>query len=205
MTKKERAIAAIKFKSVDKIPSSYRELPNLSIRLNRYFGFDKPENLIKNYKRLIDAIGADFYASGSKICKFTTYTARYLGPEPVKPYIKDHANYYQFGANSKLGEGGQGETSINYDIIVDPPLALLNEASELKEGFLTDRLKFFNFNYFDNKYGSRSLSYNKISNSNDEIVCMGNLAHLFMICWALRGYKRFLTDLVLISDLQKSL
>ena len=71
MTKKERALAAIKFKTVDKIPSSYRGLPNLSARLNRHFGFDEPENLIKNYKRLIAAIGADFYASGSKICKFT--------------------------------------------------------------------------------------------------------------------------------------
>ena len=64
MTKKERALAAIKFKTVDKIPSSYRGLPNLSVRLNRRFGFDEPENLVKNYNKLINAIGADFYSSG---------------------------------------------------------------------------------------------------------------------------------------------
>jgi hypothetical protein len=117
MTKKERALAAIKFKTVDKIPSSYRGLPNLSVRLNRYFGFEEPDNLLKNYKNLINALGADFYASGSKICKFTTYTARYNGPEPQKPYIKDHANYYQLGANSRFGEGGKGDMSMDYDVV----------------------------------------------------------------------------------------
>ena len=84
MTKKERAFAAIRLKTVDKIPSSYRGLSNLSTRLNKHFGFEEPENLVKNYKRLIEAIGADFYASGSKICKFTTYTARYIGSRPTK-------------------------------------------------------------------------------------------------------------------------
>jgi uroporphyrinogen decarboxylase len=205
MTKKERALAAIKFKSVDKIPSAYRGLSNLSIRLNKHFGFEEPENLVKNYKKLIEAIGADFYASGSKICKFTTYTARYLGPEPQKPYVKDHAYYYQLGANSKYGEGGDGEKSIIYDVVTDPPLALLEKASDIKDGFLTERLAFFDFGYFDNKYGSKDLSYDGFLNSSDEFICMGNLAHLFMICWALRGYEQFLTDLAFNIKFAKKL
>jgi hypothetical protein len=195
MTKKERAFAAIKFKTVDKIPSSYRGLPNLSVRLNRHFGFGEPENLLKNYKRLINALGADFYASGSKICKFTTYTARYTGPEPQKPYIKDHSNYYQLGANSLFGEGGKGDMSMYYDVVADPPLSTLEKASDLKDGFLTERLALFDFRYFDNKYGSRDLNYEKIIGSSDEFICTGNLAHLFMICWALRGYEQFLMDI----------
>jgi hypothetical protein len=195
MTKKERALAAIKLKTTDKIPSSYRGLPNLSVRLNKHFGFDEPENIIKNYKKLIDALGADFYSSGSKLCKFTTYTARYLGPEPQKPYIRDHANYYQVGTNSKFGEGGKGDTSMDYDVVTDPPLAALENASDLKEGFLTERLSLFDFNYFDNKYGSKDLSYEKLIGSSDEFICAGNLTHFFMICWALRGYEQFLMDL----------
>ena len=195
MTKKERALAAIKLRSVDKIPSSYRGLLNLSVKLNRYFGFPEPENLTGNYKNLINALGADFYASGSKICKFTTYTPAYTGPEPEKPYVKDHSNYYQLGANSIAGEGGSGDESMAYDIISDPPLAALSDASQLKEGFLTRRLGYFDFGRIENKYGSEQLSYDRLKGSPDEFICIGNLSHLFMICWALRGYEQFLTDL----------
>ena len=195
MTKKERALSAIRLKSVDKIPSSYRGLPNLSVKLNRHFGFEEPENIISNYKNLINVLGTDFYASGSKICKFTTYTPVYNGPEPKKPYVKDHANYYQLGANSVAGKGGAGDESMEYDVITDPPLATLTHASELKEGFLTARLKYFDFSIFENKYGSEELSYKNLKGSQDEFICIGNLSHLFMICWALRGYEQFLTDL----------
>jgi uroporphyrinogen decarboxylase len=34
---------------------------------------------------------------------------------------------------------------------------------------------------------------------------MGNLAHLFMICWALRGYEQFLTDLAFNIKFAKKL
>ncbi len=205
MTKKERALAAIKFKTVDKIPSSYRGLPNLSVRLNKHFGFDEPENIIKNYKKLIDALGADFYSSGSKLCKFTTYTARYTGPVPQAPYVKDHGNYYQIGANSKFGEGGKGEMSMDYDVITNPPLASLENASDLKEGFLTKKLHFFDFNFFDNKYGSPELSHEKLEGSSNEFICSGNLTHFFMICWALRGYEQFLMDLAFNTKLAEKL
>ena len=84
---------------------------------------------------------------------------------------------------------------MDYDVIKDPPLSGLEKASDLKDGFLTDRLSLYDFKYFDNKYGSNDLSYKKILGSSDEFICTGNLSHLFMICWALRGYEQFLTDL----------
>jgi len=205
MTKKERALLSIRLKNDGIFSSAYRGLPNLSIKLNRYFGFNEPENLIKNYKNLIAALGADFYASGSKICKFTTYTPRYNGPEPVKPYIKDHSNYYQIGAHAVYGEGGKGNENIAYDIVADPPLQNISSPSELKDDFLIKNLKYFDFSHFENKYGDESLNYNKIINSEDEFICIGNLSHLFMICWALRGYEQFLMDLAFNRPLAEKL
>lgn len=205
MTKKERALATIKLKNEDKISSSYRALPNLTIKLNKYFGFSEPENLVKNYKKLIKVLGADFYSSGSKICKFTTYVPRYNGPEPVEPYVKDHSNFYQIGANSMFGKGGRGEESISYDVIIDPPLQMLTDSSQLEEGFLIKRLKYFDFKHFENKYADESLNYEMLKSSTDEFICIGNLSHFFMICWALRGYEQFLMDLAFNKRLAEKL
>jgi len=205
MNKKERALAAIRHRSVDKIPSTYRGTNNLSIRLNKYFDFKNPEDILGNYKNLINALGADFYASGSKICKFTTYTARYVGPDPQKPYVKDHSFYYQIGANSRPGTAGSGESRLDYDVIVDPPLGSINDASEIKDGFLTKRLAYFDFSHFDNKYGSKDLTLEKVSGSNEDFICLGNLTCFFMMCWALRGQEKFLMDLAFNKKLAEKL
>lgn len=205
MNAKERALAAIKLKDVDKIPSSYRGLDNLSIRLNKYFGFDEPENIVKNYKNLINALGADFYSSGVKISKFTTYVASYNGPLPQKPYIEDHVYYYQLGANSKLAIGGKGEYQFEYEVWVDPPLAKINDASEIRKGFLTEKLPYFDFGNFQVEYGNPDLNYQNVKNSSQDFVGIGNFSHVFMNCLALRGYEQFLTDLAFNKKLAEKI
>lgn len=195
MNKKELVLNSIRFKKVDRIPSSFRVDKSLAISLNRYFGFTDPKNIVKNYKNLINKLGADFYSSGGKICKFSTFSARYNGPEPYKPYIKDHSLQYQLGINSKLGVAISDGKKLEYEVVVEPPLAEVTRASEIKEGFLTDKLRYFDFNYFDNKYGGKALGLKKFIGSTEDFICVGSHSYFFTICWGLRGLEQFLMDL----------
>ena len=199
MNKKERFLAAVNFKGVDRIPTSYRGIDFVSESLLKYFKINEPENLLKNYKELIKAMGADFWSSGSKIGKFTTYIPGYSGPPPEQPYIDDGLFLFTLGIKSKIGK----VKKYNYqypNIGVEPPLANIENASDINKDFLTTKLKLFDFrsytNKYKNRYGNTDLSYESIKKSDEDFICIGSLNCFFMICSYLRGMDKFLMDLV---------
>lgn len=194
MKKKERILAAINFKTVDKIPTSFRASNYLSESLMRYFKIELPDNFGKNYKMLLNKIGADFWSSGSKIDKFSTFIPKFNGPLPEPPYVNDGTMFYTIGIKSKIGK--MPKYGIEYpNVGIDPPLAGIDSPIEIKKGFLTSKLDLFNFKQMQNKYNFEGMKYEDVKDSNDNLICMGTLSNLFMICCYLRGMENFLMDL----------
>jgi len=195
MQKKHRVFNAIRLKKVDRIPTSYRGSDYISVKLMEYYGIENTDGLKAGYKELLEKLGADFWSSGSKIGKFSTFFPRYLGPLPEKPYVEDGQLFHALGINSTIG------TISNFNIKyvkfgIDPPLANISRASELKKGFLTSKLGLFNFKEMTNRYISHELTYENLKDSENDIICMGAINNFYMICSYLRGMDQFLMDLV---------
>ena len=194
MNKKERVLAAISLKEVDKIPTTYRASKCLSESLMKYFKIEDHTNFEKNYKELLSKIGADFWSSGSKIDKYSTFVPEYKGPLPEPPYVDDGTLFYSLGIKSKIGK--ISKYNMEYpNVGVDPPLANVDSPGELKKGFLTSKLNLFDFKSMKNKYNIEGLNYENIKDSNDDLICIGTFSSLFMICCYLRGMENFLMDL----------
>ena len=192
MNKKERVIRAINHKEVDRIPTAYRGAPYISEALMRFFKIEEPKNFTKNYKTLLEKLGADFWSSGSKIGKFSTFTAKYIGPKPKKPYIADSQRYHAIGINTVMGRIDKYD--FNFESYgLEAPLANIQSASEIKEGFLTSKLDLFDFKSMENKYNIGT--YETLKNSNEDFICIGTLSSFFMMCCYLRGMGQFLMDL----------
>ena len=194
MNKKERVLAAINFKGVDKIPTTYRGTKYISESLMKYFKIEDPTNLSKNYKNLLERIGADFWSSGSKIGKFSSFVPEYKGPKPKDEYIEDGQLYYTLGINSIIGR--IDKYNFEYPVFgIDPPLGNIQSASEIRKGFLTSKLDFFDFKSMRNRYNNKDLSYESLKDNHEDFICMGTLSSFFMICCYLRGMDQFFMDL----------
>ncbi len=193
MKKKERIISAIKLKSVDRIPTSYRGTKPINIELYNYFGLsDYNNSLVNNYKEFLKKIGADIWSSGSKISAFGNFIPKYIGPPPKLPYTKDRDLFYTIGINSI----NKKIKDYDYDFCeygVDPILANAEKAGDIEKDFLISKLGLFDFNKLENRYCELTLE--EIEEDEDEFICIGTLSSIFMICCYLRGMNQFLMDL----------
>ncbi len=200
MNKKERVLAAIQFKPVDRIPTTFRANNYLSDKLMEYFHIGPPIHLGQDYRKLLDKLGADFWSSGSKIDKFSTLLPEFNGERPQAPYIDDGTFFYTIGVKAKKAK--MRIYDIEYPHVgVDPPLADIDSADQLKEGFLTCRLDLFDFKKMKNKY--RDFNFQQAEE--DEVACIGSLSSLFMMCCYLRGMEEFLMDLAFNQRLAESI
>ena len=82
---RERVLAAIRRKPVDRIPTSFRANKVLAERLLRHFGFQEPTDFARHQADFLARLGADFWSSGTKIDRFSAFTPKYLGPPPHAP------------------------------------------------------------------------------------------------------------------------
>jgi uroporphyrinogen decarboxylase len=210
MNKKERVLAAINFKEVDKIPTSYRGLKYISESLLKHFGIPDHSVFSKNYRSFLKKLGADFWAMGHNLCYFSTFHPAYKGPLPKKPYIPDGLMYHALGINAKLVR--VDKYNYEYAAYVDPPLALVESASELEKGFLTSKLDQFDYNAMLNMLHSQKekavlSESNEIDypvddlKRNNEFIALGSFNSLFILCSYLRGMEQFLTDLYINTKL----
>lgn len=194
MTKKERVIAAIRRKPVDRIPTTFRANKVLSDILMRHLGFtdQRPADLAGSRKPFLDKLKADFWSSGTKVDRFSTFSPKYLGPSPQPPYVDDGTSFYKIGIRAKRGKmEGYG---VEYPLVgVDPPLAGALSPSDIPKGFLMERLELFDFGVMKNAY--REVKAEEIEHSGDDIVSVGSLSNFFMICCYLRGMEAFLMDM----------
>ncbi len=208
MNIKERALAAVNFSGVDRIPTTYRGIDYLTESLFKYLGLGSFDNIQKKYKDFLNELGADFWSSGQCPGAFSYFNPECNHPVPELPLINDSAYFYTLGIKSRL----KLIEKYNYNTIVwwdDPPLANIESENEISEGFLTSKLDYFEFDKFVNKLSvdskkrilnkkinARHLSYENLRNSQEDFICMGTLNEPFIICSYLRGMEQFLMDMV---------
>ena len=203
LNKKERILAAVNFKEVDRIPITFRSIDVFSVSLMKFFNIDDPENLVKNYKAFLNKIGADFWSSGAKISKFSTFIPEFKGKSPTPPYIDDGSLFHAIGINTIKGRIDKYD--YDYPVFgVDPPLANVDSAGEIKEGFLLSKLDLFDFKSMINKKNKQA-GYEEIKNSGDDFICIGSLINFFMLCSYLRGMDNFFMDLAFNKKLAEKI
>ena len=207
MNKKERAISAIKFKGVDRIPTAYRGIDYLSRSLMKYLGFNNYSNIEKQYKVFLKELGADFWSNGQCPGAYSFFIPRCNYKIKDTSIFKDSAYFYVLDIKSEI----KNIVKYDFNTIVwwnNPPLANIENKSELNKGFLTSKLDYFEFNNFYNKLeldvksGFKNtgvdrnfLKFEYFKNSSEDFICMGSLNEVFMICCYLRGMEKFLIDL----------
>jgi len=89
MNKKERLIAAVNLKSVDRIPCTFRANDLTARKLMSFFKIKNADDFAKSYKQLLQKLGADFWSTGTKIDKFAIFLPEFKGKEPEEPYVDD--------------------------------------------------------------------------------------------------------------------
>ena len=186
---KERIFNAIKLEPADRIPMTYRGADLLTMKLMNYFNFKNQKDFIVNRKEFIKKIGADIWSSASRLSKFAVYVPTYNGPKANLPYIEDDQYFYTIGINTV-------RSNISAFYGVDPILGHVNYDTEIKDDFLFSKLDYFDFSKMINRYKDERISYDKLKDDPDEIISIGNLTSIFMICSFLRGTENFLIDLV---------
>ena len=192
MTRKQRLLAAIRRKPVDRLPTTFRANKHLAELLMRRFGFEDPKDFAHNQKSFLDRLPADFWSSGTKPDRFSTFSPRYTGPPPQPPYIDDGTSFHKIGIHSRPAR--MPGYDVEYPLVgVDPPLGAARSPADIRPGFLLDRLELFDFPHLVNPY--REVQPEKLRNSEEDLVNLGTLSSLFMICCYLRGMEAFLMDL----------
>jgi len=198
MDRRTRYFAAARRQPVDRIPTHFRASKVLVRRLMEHFSID-PAGSLASADALLDCLGADHWASGSRIDAWATFTPRYVGPLLPAPYIPDAACFHTLGIPAV--PGGVGELGFEYPAYTNPPLASAERASDIPSGYLIRRLAYYNFARMVNRQAPAAqpgepLAYESLVASGRHIICMGILNNLFMICCYLRGMEQFLVDMV---------
>ncbi len=211
MNIKERIKNAVNFKSVDRIPTAYRGIPYLSKSLMKYFGYKDNGNLMHEYKGFLKKLGADIWSTGHSPGYFSYYIPECNYHLLDNNYVEDRGYLFALGIKSKYKN--IKEYDFNTLDFCEPPLARVEYASELKEGFLSSKLDYFNFKKFINlrmidleqgliekddksEFKQDDYKVEKFINSKEDFICIGQLDCIFMICCFLRGMEQFLMDLI---------
>jgi uroporphyrinogen decarboxylase len=202
MTKRERLLAAVERREVDRIPLTFRASKLLTTLLMKHFGFEKPDDFAGNREEFLSRLGADFWASGSKVDKFSTFVPKYRGEKPQAPYVDDGTFFYTIGIHAK--PGNMQSWDIEYpNVGVDPPLGGADSPSDIEKDYLLRRLDLFEFSSMANKY--RSVSVADLEDRGDAVINIGTLSSMFMMCCYLRGMENFLMDLAFNQKLAERL
>ncbi len=203
MNKKERLMAAVHHRDVDRLPTSFRAVKPLVRTLMEHFGIDEIAG-IGARRELLARIGADFWSSGCHMGQYSTFVPRFLGPAPQAPYVVDRSMFYALGIHAVLGR--IEDYAFEYPVYVNPPLANVDSPNDIRAGFFTASLVHFDFGHMENKVylgqaapddPSDPFSYQSLSQSDQEFICVGTLSNLFMICCYLRGMEQFMIDLAI--------
>ena len=195
---KERIFNAVMLKEVDRIPMTYRGTDLLTKKIMNHFNFSNPDDFTANRKEFIIKIGADMWSTASRLSKFAVYIPTYNGPSAKPPYVNDDQYFYTLGINTM-------KSDISEFYGVDPILGSIDNAEEIKEGFLTSKLEYFDFSKMVNRYRDERISYENLKDDPDEIISIGNLTSIFMICTFLRGTENFLMDLAANKNLAEKI
>src|SRR5512146_2622457 len=96
MDNRERFFAAAHRRPVDRVPTHFRGSKVLVRQLMAHFGLE-PSGGLTAAEALLNCLGADFWASGSRIDAWATFLPAYRGPAPAGRFVADAAYFYTLG------------------------------------------------------------------------------------------------------------
>ena len=203
MNTKERLFSAIRRQAVDRIPTSFRGSKPLVRRLVQYLGLEASWGPAARHE-FLRRIGADTWATGSKLGAWSTFVPRYIGPRPAAPSIEDSSHFFALGIG--VERGVVAEHGFEYPVYVAPPLAGAVSAGDVPDDFLMRRLDTFDFDCMVNRMaptpdtapgrgGASPLAYDALVAGGQDMICLGMFNSPFMLCCYLRGMEQFLVDL----------
>ena len=127
----------------------------LTTLLMKHFGFENTDDFAGNREEFLERLGADFWASGSKVDKYSTFIPRYRGSKPEPPYVDDGTFFYTIGIHSRPGNIQSWD--IDYpNVGIDPPLADATSPSDIEKDYLLRKLELFDFSAMANSSSFRS-------------------------------------------------
>jgi hypothetical protein len=200
---KERLLAAIHRQPVDRIPFSFRASKPFARRMVQRLGLEEDWGPGLRHE-FLRRIGADTWATGSKLGAWSTFVPRYVGPSPSPPMIQDPSNFFALGIGVKRHVAE--EYGFEYPVYEAPPLAAVASAAAVPGGLLMSRLGLFDFECIVNRLDPQPttapacgyalpLSYDALAAGGRDLICLGSFNSPFMICCYLRGTEQFLVDL----------
>ncbi len=76
MNSRERLLAAIEHRSVDRLPMMYRGIAETNLMLAKHMGLDSAD---ANWQAMLDRLGADVFSGGANMGRYTRLTPEYVG------------------------------------------------------------------------------------------------------------------------------
>lgn len=195
MERKELIRNTIERKAIDRIPLMYRGSPKTNEYLKKYFGL---VNLVNEWVKLIEKLGADNFSNGATLGAFTTYFPKYIGPHFNAIYEPNH--FFIWGIKPvKIEVAGDFEIVFHKD----PPLYNYNDISDLKK-YEFPKVDWFNFKNFiivteaiNQEYNQqKEIKRENIKNTDDYFLNAYYLNSIFMTSIFLRGIDKMLMDLI---------
>jgi len=174
-TARQRVLAAISHRQVDRIPLMYRGLPETDAKLCEHFALGPVD---AHWVELVERLGADLFSGGSSMGRYTRVSPKYTGP-----LDDSHSSFhidYVWGLIPKRASAAT-HTYVQW---TDHPMASFSSVGQI-ERYPTPRIEDFDFAGMavDTSTTARALS------------STGRLNHIFMIAARLRGMDRLLMDM----------
>jgi uroporphyrinogen decarboxylase len=175
MDRRQRVLAAVEHRVVDRIPVMYRGLPETTHRLCEFLGLKSAD---EDWLALLDKLGADLFSGGSSMGRYTRVEPRYVGPQG-DPHAGSHLDHV-WGLVARPATAN-GHTYADWPT---HPMASFTTTREI-ERYPSPDLRDFDFSgmQVDEDVKQRS------------IYSLGKLNHVFILASRLRGMDRLLMDM----------
>jgi len=175
LSSRERVLAAINHKPVDRVPVMYRGLPETDAKLCGHLGIGPVD---EHWVELVERLGADLFSGGSSMGRYTRISPKYVGP------ADDSDSLFHLDYIWGLFPRQISAATHTYVDWVDHPMAEFTSVRQVEQ-YPTPSLDNFDFSAMavDPSTSGRALS------------STGRLNHVFMIAARLRGMDRLLMDM----------
>lgn len=194
---KKLILDSIKHRNIDKVPMMYRGEPSLNKKLMKHFGLT---DLEKDWKRLIDLLGADNYSDGETLGGFTTYFPKYIGPDFGTVF---EINRFDIWGIKPVEMYLNGHREIVFS--QHPPLYNRDDLDDVRN-YPYPKLEWFDFTTYKNNseqliYKSsdeqEELKLSDFSKSDKYFLNTSCMNSIFMVSIYIRGMDKMFMDLVL--------
>jgi uroporphyrinogen decarboxylase len=172
---RQRVLAAIEHRQVDRIPLMYRGLPETTEKLRNFLGLKSADT---DWLALLDKLGADLFSGGSSMGRYTRVEPTYVGRQGDR-HGGSHLDFV-------WGLVAQTVTTKDHSYADWPnhPMASFTSVREIEQ-YPSPDLSDFDFSgmQVDEDVKQRA------------IYSLGKLNHIFILASRLRGMDRLLMDM----------